>query len=120
MWQGIDQRRFPRANYQCVVNLRQAGGVSALSGTTENVGLGGICVLLDKGLDIFSSVDVELTLNDGKSPLKAKGTVVWVVQRRELRKGPNFDTGVEFSELSPEDKARVEAVLDKANSGKKS
>ena len=120
MWQGIDQRRFPRAKYKCVVNLRQPGGDSAISATTENIGMGGICVLLDKGLDIFSPVELELTLDDGKGPLQIKGTIVWVVHRKEFRKEATFDTGVEFAELSPEDKARVEAVLDKANSGKKS
>ena len=120
VWQGIDQRRFPRVRYKCVVNLRQPGGSSAIPATTENIGLGGICVLLEKGLDIFSPVELELTLDDGKGPLRAKGTVVWVVRRKELRKGASFDTGVEFSELSAEDKARLEAVLDKASPDKKS
>lgn len=115
MWQGIDQRRFPRAQYKCQVGLRQPGGASVVSALTENVGMGGVCVLLDKGLDIFSPVELDLTLEDGKPPLHIKGTIVWVVRRREFRKGPSFDTGVEFSELSPEDKARIEAILDKAN-----
>ena len=119
MWQGIDQRRFPRVQYKCVVGLRQAGGNSALSATTENIGMGGICVLLDKGLDIFSPVELDLTLDDGKGPMHVKGTIVWVVRRRDFRKGPSFDTGVEFADLSAEDKARIEAVLDKANPGKK-
>jgi len=87
---------------------------------TENIGLGGVCLLLEKGLDIFAPVEIEMTLDDGKGPLQVKGTIVWVVQRRVFRKNSSFDTGVEFAELSPEDKARIEAVLDKANSGKKS
>ena len=120
MWQGIDQRRFPRAQYKCVVGLRQPGGASTVSAVTENIGMGGVCVLLDKGLDIFSPVELDLTLNDGKGLLRVKGTIVWVVRRREFRKGPCFDTGIEFADLSAEDKARIEAVLDKANPGKKS
>ena len=120
MWQGIDQRRFPRAKYKCIVSLRQPDGASAVSANTEHIGMGGICVLLDKGLDIFSPVELDLTLDAGKGPLHVKGTIVWVVRRREFRKGPSFDTGVEFADLSPEDKARIEAVLDKAaNPGKK-
>ena len=120
MWQGIDQRRFPRAQYKCMVNLCPPGGTSAISAMTENIGLGGVCLLLEKGLDIFAPVEIEMTLDDGKGPLQVKGTIVWVVQRRVFRKNSSFDTGVEFAELSPEDKARIEAVLDKANSGKKS
>lgn len=119
MWQGIDQRRFPRAKCKCVVTLREAGGSSTVSVNTENIGMGGVCVLLAKGLDIFSAVELDLALEDGKSPLHAKGTVVWVVQRKEFRKSPNFDTGVEFADLSAEDKARIEAVIDKANPAKK-
>jgi len=114
VWQGIDQRRFPRAKYKCTVALRQAGASSTVAAVTENIGMGGICVLLDKGLDIFSPVELDLTLDDGKGPLRAKGTVVWVVRRKEFRRGPSFDTGVEFAELSAEDKARIEAVIDKA------
>jgi hypothetical protein len=97
------------------VGLKQAGDTASVAATTENIGMGGVCVLLEKGLDIFSPVELDLTLDDGKGPLHVKGTVVWVVRRRELRKGPSFDTGVEFAELSAEDKARIEAVIDKAN-----
>ena len=118
MWQGMDQRRFPRANYKCVVTLRQEGKPSTLSTVTENIGLGGICILLEKSFDIFSTVELEISLDDGKSPVRVQGTVVWVVRRRDVKKGPNFDTGVEFSDISPEDKARLEAVVDKALSKK--
>ena len=114
MWQGIEQRRFPRANYKCVVTLRQEGKPTSLSTVTENIGLGGMCVLLDRSFDIFSPVEVELSLDDGKPALCTQGTVVWVVRRRDVRKGPSFDTGVEFGELSAEGKARLEAVIDKA------
>jgi len=115
MWQGIDQRRFPRAQYTCVVTLRQKGVSTPLSASTENVGMGGVCVLMEKSLDIFSPVELELNLEDGKPSVQARGTVVWVVRRRELKKGPSFDTGIEFSELTPQDRARLEAILDKFN-----
>ncbi len=118
-WQGIDQRRFPRVNYQCTVTLRPTGKEeAAIQAVTENVGQGGVCVLLEKGLDIFSPVELELKLDDGKPPVHVEGTIVWVVRRRELKKGPSFDTGIEFAELTPEDKARLEAIIDKRNTKK--
>ena len=113
MWQGINQRRFPRAKCQCMVKIRQQGTTQTIAASTENVGLGGVCVLLEKGLDIFSPVELELVLEDGKAPLKIHGTIVWVVRRRELKKGPVFDTGIEFAELAAEEKARLDAVIDK-------
>ena len=115
MWQGIDQRRFPRTKCQCIVKVRQEGGTSSVSATTENVGLGGVCLLLERGLDIFSPVELELNLGDGKVPIRAEGTIVWVVRRGDLKKGPCFDTGVEFAGLSAEEKTRLEAVIDKAH-----
>lgn len=113
MWQGIDQRRFPRAQYECTVSLRQPDA-SSVTAKTENVGLGGVCVLLQQGLDIFSPVELELNLDDGKPPVKVNGTVVWVVRKRKFGKAPRFDTGIEFAELSAEDKARLEAIIDKS------
>ena len=115
MWQGINQRRFPRAKCQCKVKLKQQGHTFTISTVTENVGLGGVCIYLEKGLDIFSPVDLELILGDGKPPVRVQGTIVWVVRRRELKKVSCFDTGVEFTELSPQDKARLDSVIDKVN-----
>ncbi len=115
VWQGIDQRRFPRIQYACKVTLKQPQDAKTVSSVTENVGLGGVCVLLEEGMDIFSPVDLELTLDDGRGPIKVEGTIVWVVRHREIKKGPSFDTGVEFAQLVPEDKARLEAVIDKAS-----
>ena len=110
----MDQRRFPRAKYRCVVRLHQEGKTSTISSVTENVGLGGVCILLEQGLDVFSPVELELDLDDGRPPLKLQGTIVWAIRRRELKKGSTFDTGVEFAQMTPEDKARLEAVMDKA------
>ena len=118
MWEGMNQRQFPRIKYRCIVTLKQKGkGPSTVSSITENVGLGGVCVLLQRGLDIFSPVNLELSLEDGKPPLKLQGTIVWVVRRRAIKKVVSFDTGIEFLELSAEDKARIEAALDKAGLG---
>lgn len=109
----MDQRQFPRVKCRCVVRLKQGASVPLISTVTENVGLGGVCVLLDQGLDIFSLVDLEVTLSENQPPLKIQGTIVWVVRRGEIKKGPAFDTGIEFTGLSAQDKARLQAVLDK-------
>lgn len=118
MWQGIDQRKFPRTQCKCVVKLQQKEKSSDIPAVTENVGLGGVCVLLRKGLNIFSQVLLEITLDDGKAPLRLPGTIVWVVRRRQIRKEVGFDTGIEFVSLEPQDKARLEACIDKASAEK--
>ena len=110
-WSGMDQRRFPRIRHQCTVSLRQTAGRPSVSVMTENVGSGGLCVLLDRGLDIFSPVDVELSLDDGQSPVACRGMIAWVVRRRELNRPTMFDTGIEFVDLSSDDQARLTKEL---------
>jgi c-di-GMP-binding flagellar brake protein YcgR len=109
----MDKRRFPRASYKCSVSLKQKGETAVLQTVTENLGLGGVCVLLDKGLDIFSPVSLEIKLDEAQPPVSVLGTIVWVVRRREFKKGSSFDTGIEFSELSPPNRSKIEAVLAK-------
>lgn len=96
-----------------MVKLTQEGKIFILTAVTENIGLGGVCVLLELGLDVFSPVELELNLGDGRDPLKLQGTIVWAVRRRELKKGATFDTGIEFAQMTQEDRARLEAVIDK-------
>ena len=110
-WAGMDQRRFPRIRHACVVSLRQATGRPSIATTTENIGMGGVCVLLEQGLDIFAPVDVEVTLNDGRPALACRGMVAWVVRRREWQQPVVFDTGIEFVGLDPEDRTRLETLL---------
>lgn len=113
-WGGMDQRRFPRVRQSCTVALRQAVGRPSIAATTENVGIGGVCVLLNRGLDIFAPVDVELALDDGRPPLACRGMVAWVVRRRELNRPVLFDTGIEFVGLPDEDQVRLQQTVTRA------
>lgn len=114
-WRGLDQRRFPRARHQCVVSLRQASARPSVAVSTENVGVGGICVLMHQGLDIFAPVDVELVLGDGAPPLTCRGMIAWVVRRREMDRPPLFDTGIEFVGITPDDEARLQRIVSQAS-----
>lgn len=113
MWEGIDKRRFPRANFQCLITIRRKGSPISISTQTENIGAGGICVILKEGLDIFTQVDLALTLPDGLQPVKCTGTIVWVIKRAELKKDRPYlyDTGIEFSDLKDEDKQRIIKIV---------
>lgn len=113
MWRGIDKRKFPRASYKCRVNIKKGGASSAFNSVTENLGVGGICVVLDKQLDIFENVDLELALDDKTPPIKSKGSVVWVVRRSSFDKNvpSRYDTGIEFIDIKDEDVARIDAIV---------
>jgi len=109
MWSGIDKRRFPRARYKCGLYIRKMGSPKHIVTQTENIGGGGICVVLEDDLGLFQGVDIELNLEDNQELIKCAGTVVWVVKKHPTQKGSVFmyDTGVEFVDLDFEPRSRI-------------
>ena len=70
-WDGLDRRRFPRVNYPCLVVIEGETEERILA-HTENVGIGGVCVILKQDVKLFTSVEVELDLLDMKEHIKCK------------------------------------------------
>ena len=83
-------------------------GVSSkqFSTHTENIGKGGVCVILDKSLEKFCSVTLTIYLKDGFPPLESDGRVVWAVKRKGI-----FDTGIEFLNIQAKDVERIERIV---------
>ena len=50
MWNGINRRKFPRANYKCLITIKKRLTAKTISTHTENIGAGGICVLIKEDL----------------------------------------------------------------------
>ncbi len=123
MWNGINRRKFPRANYTCLISIKRRLTAKTISTHTENVGAGGICVLIKEDLGLFQGVDLELFLDEGMPPIKSGGTVVWVVKKSEPKqKGAYlYDTGIEFIDIRPEDREKltetVEEILKTSRTG---
>ncbi|OGW84589.1 MAG: hypothetical protein A2987_05715 [Omnitrophica bacterium RIFCSPLOWO2_01_FULL_45_10] len=114
MWNGINRRKFPRAYYKCNIVIKKRLTSKVISTQTENLGAGGICVIIKEDIGLFQGVDVELYLEDKGPPIKCGGTVVWVVKKSEPKhKGSYvYDTGVEFIDLRPEDRERIIEVVE--------
>ena len=114
MWNGINRRKFPRANYKCLITIRKRLTSKTISTQTENIGAGGICVITKEDLGLFQGVDIELHIDDGRPPVTCGGTVVLVVRRSEPKqKGAySYDTGIEFIDIRPEDRDRVSEVVE--------
>jgi c-di-GMP-binding flagellar brake protein YcgR len=113
MWDGINRRKFPRANYKCLITIKRRLNAKTLSTQTENIGAGGICVIVKEDLGLFQGVDLELFLDEKNPPIKCGGTVVWVV-KKSLQKNKAFlyDTGIEFIDIRPEDRERISEVVE--------
>ena len=114
MWNGINRRKFPRANYKCLITIKRRLTAKTIATQTENIGAGGICVIIKEDLGLFQGVDLELHLEDNRPPVKCGGTIVWVVKKSETgKKGAYlYDTGIEFIDLRPEDRERVSEVVE--------
>ena len=117
-WNSLgDRRQFPRIRYPCLLTIRKEAleQLDVLLTHTENVGVGGVCVIVKKQLELFSKVDLELDLLDSESHIKCEGRVVWSMQRKvdEKKKPLFFDIGIEFVNFSPEDKQRIQIIVNR-------
>ena len=114
MWNGINRRKFPRGNYKCLITIKRRLTSKTISTQTENIGAGGICVIVKDDLGLFQGVDLELYLGDSRPPVKCGGTVVWVVKKSEPKQKGSYlyDTGIEFIDIRPEDREKVSEIVD--------
>ena len=114
MWEGINQRKFPRVNYKCLIRISKGDEEEVIDTLTENIGAGGICVSLDRGFELFESVALEVYLKDQGKPISCGGTIVWVVKRHPANKWEksSYDTGIEFVDISDEDRADVSRLVE--------
>jgi len=115
-WEGMDRRKFPRANYPCLLIVRRDHiAPEALLTHTENIGVGGVGIIIKRELNLFAPVELELDLLDMQQHIKCEGKIVWVVRRKESAqvKPLFFDVGIEFSNLSEKDRKRIEFIVNR-------
>lgn len=115
MWDGINRRQFPRISFKCLICIKKQDSTKTISTHTENIGAGGICVILNEDIGLFQGVSIDITLKDeALRNIKCSGTVVWVIKKHDASpKGPmQYDTGIEFVDISEGDKDRITKVVD--------
>ena len=116
-WEGLNRRKFPRVNYPCLVVIRDSGddGDNVILTHTDNVGIGGVCVVLKQDVKMFSEVELELDLLDLGEHICCNGKVVWNVQRKnKVEEKPSFyDIGIEFINIVEGDQKRLEHIVDR-------
>ncbi|MFH1854235.1 MAG: PilZ domain-containing protein [Candidatus Omnitrophota bacterium] len=117
MWSGINRRKFPRANYPCIITVKRKDQSDSISTTTENIGVGGICVMLPKDLGIFAPVEIQLDILDSQPLIKCDGAIVWIVAKK-TDEDKIYDTGIEFTNLQRKDTMRINDVVEKVLSAK--
>ena len=112
-WEGISRRKFPRVRYKCLIKLSRSGKEATIETYTENIGSGGICVVLNEKCKLFENVTLEIFMDGDKNPLLCEGSVVWIVKRHPMKKSEKvqYDTGIEFKNITEDDRERIEQLV---------
>ncbi len=112
-WDGSNRRHFPRIQYPCLVKLTAGARQDAFLTHTENIGVGGICIIARKEIPPSTPVQVEVDLLEETNHLFARGRVAWAIQRPSMEavKPLFYDVGIGFEGLAAKDKARLGATV---------
>lgn len=115
-WNGLNRRRFPRVIYPCLIKISSKGAsTETLLTHTENIGTGGVCIIVKKEVKLFTDVEIEIDLLDTDDHIKTIGKVVWVVRRKSIEpvKPMFYDVGVEFSNMTAKHKEHLKETIDR-------
>ena len=116
-WAGFNQRQFPRVTTECDISLSKAGDESQIHAKTQNLGAGGVCVLVPEEMERFSSVQLSIRFDKSPTDLVCEGRVVWVVKSKDPQSGKvTFDTGIEFRDISEEQENGIREFLERKQS----
>ena len=114
MWDGVDRRRFLRAEYPCLIKLsKSALPLEAILTHTENISVGGVRVIIGKKIEVMAEVDLEIDLMDTLPTITSRGTISWVRTAPSKRKGGpvRYDTGIQFIALKNEARRRIQRIV---------
>lgn len=111
----MEKRKSPRANIFCKISTIFGERLLVLNSYTENISDGGVKVILEQKLHVSTEVDLELTLADHKPAIKCKGQIVWSdeIASDEPERHYIFDTGIKFTQISPEDLRSVNELVNR-------
>lgn len=114
MWNGINKRKFPRCEIALELNISFGEKVKYVATRTENLGIGGLCLLLNMPLEPFHEISLKMPLDDEQLPIECNGRVMWIVEKHDTHnKETLFDVGIEYINISSEDKDRIARFLTK-------
>lgn len=93
--------------------MRSQGGSQILQAQTENLGAGGLCLILDRALERFSTISLRLELDKNLPWIECQGKVIWIVPSRGIgAKKETYDTGIEFLGLEPAEEDLIRSYVE--------
>jgi len=110
-WVGPERRRFVRANFPCKITLSVPQKHVIIS-HTENIGAGGVRVLIPEKLEVSTMVDLAIYI--AEEPIVCKGRIVWMVEiKTPFSQEPHlYDIGIEFYEIDVESQRFIQSFVE--------
>lgn len=115
MWDGVDRRKFARAEYPCLITVRKsAPPPEAILTHTADISVGGVHAVIAKKIEIMTEVNLEIDLKDTLETIVSKGTVSRVKEIAASQPGrpPRYDIAVQFVDLNDEDRRRIQNIVE--------
>lgn len=107
-----ERRQFARVTVLCKVTVIFGERLLMFDSHTENLGVGGMRLILQDNLMVNSELDIELFLPDRQKNLKCKGKVAWSKEMTPRGINPRFfDIGIEFTKMEDEDKQMLQGTI---------
>ena len=108
-----ERRKFPRAELVCKLNIFYSS--SPIRTKTQNIGEGGIMVVLKQ--ETMRGIPMKIELFVEGRVIQCNGHTVWVVTRADPENiNQNvFDTGIQFDDISEEDKRYISDLVKRLN-----
>jgi hypothetical protein len=108
----FEKRQFSRVTLVCKVAVMYGDRMLMLNAHTENLGIGGMRIILGEFLIANAELEIELFLPDKGKMFKCKGKVAW--SKEMTPKGINprfFDTGIEFTKIEESDRIMLQGTI---------
>ncbi len=108
-----ERRKFCRLNFICKVTAVFGERVLVFNSHTEDLGEGGVRVVLEEKLHVSTQVEVSLFLTDKEVPVNCMGEVTWVREILPVNLGPRFfHTGIKFLDITGSDQEIIKRTLE--------
>jgi Tfp pilus assembly protein PilZ len=108
----IERRQFSRVTVLCKVIVSYGERLLMFDTHTENLGVGGMRIIIGEGLIVNAELEVELFLPDRGKMLKCKGRVAWSKEMAPRGINPRFfDTGIEFTKIEESDREMLQGTI---------
>ncbi|MFH0771873.1 MAG: PilZ domain-containing protein [Candidatus Omnitrophota bacterium] len=117
MYDGLDfseRREHPRVGVAMPVSYRgiRQSGDSAMNAITRDISRGGIRLLVDEFISVFTRLVVDISIPSTVKPVRVVSKVAWVRKRPH---GDQYEVGMQFIDIPEEDRRGIFEFVDKSN-----